>query len=195
MTEQHIKKLTEVIQNRQSVYPSQFTGEIIDKDAIQWILHNAIQAPSHKHVNPWRFHVFSGEKKQTLCNLFETTYKQKTDSESFSEKKFKSFNAKFSKSSHILLISMKPNAKRLVPEWENVASVATAMQNIYLSVTAAGFGGYWSSPAVMFPAVKNYLQLAEDEKCLGMFYLGVPEKVLPPKVDKGDIADYVQWYE
>ena len=195
MTDQHIEHLTEIIQNRKSVYPKQFTGETIEKDVVKWIMHNAIKAPSHRKVNPWRFHVFSGEKKQEIAQLFQRSYKENTAPEQFSEEKWNSFDEKFSASSHLIIISMKPNAERPVPEWENVASVAMAVQNIYLSVTAAGFGGYWSSPASLLPVLKNYLQLADDETCLGLFYLGVPIENLPPAVGKGHSLDYVTWHQ
>lgn len=195
MTEQHIEKLTEVIQSRKSVYPKQFTGDKIDREVINWILYNAIQAPSHRKVNPWRFHVLTGLKKKELGDVFKTTYKNNTSADEFSEKKFNSFDQKFSNTSHIFVISMQPNSERPVPEWENVAAVAAAVQNIYLSVTAAGFGGYWSSPASMLQVMENFFGFGEEEKCLGLFYLGVPQNNLPTANTGRQIENFVTWYE
>ena len=35
-----------------------------------------------------------------------------------------------------------------IPEWEELASVACAVQNMWLSATSYGIGAYWSSPKV-----------------------------------------------
>lgn len=58
-----------------------------------------------------------------------------------------------------------------VPEWEEVAAVACAVQNLWLSCTAYGIGGYWSTPHSIIEA-REFLELADGERCLGLFYLG-----------------------
>lgn len=35
--------------------------------------------------------------------------------------------------------------KNKFPEWEEIAAVATAVQNIYLQTAAKGLAGFWSS--------------------------------------------------
>ena len=46
------------------------------------------------------------------------------------------------KASHIIAIVMKRSAKKGIPEIEDIEAVSCAVQNIYLSVTAYGLGGY-----------------------------------------------------
>ena len=36
-----------------------------------------------------------------------------------------------------------------MPEWEETAAVACAVQNMHLTLTAEGLAGYWSSGGVM----------------------------------------------
>lgn len=53
--------------------------------------------------------------------------------------------------SHIIAIVVKrvANAKGgLMPAWEETCSVACAVQNMHLSLTAEGFACYWSSGGV-----------------------------------------------
>lgn len=194
MTEQHIEQLTEIIQNRQSLYPKQYTGEEVDKEAVEWILSNAIQAPTHRKVNPWRFHVFSGAEKNKVATFFQETYKANVPEERFNENKYNAFPKNVGVTSHIIVLTMIPDEQKPLPEWENVAALACAVQNMYLSVTAAGLGGYWSSPGLMLRNIEHLISLEEGEKCFGFFYIGVPKEERPPLVEKGDANDYTTWY-
>lgn len=185
--------LTQIIQQRQSVYPAYYSGEIIPKDTIDWILQNAIQAPSHRKINPWRFRVISGDNRKGLARFFEDTYKAHVAEDKFNERKYNSFATKLDNTSHVLIISMQEDPEKPLPQWENVAAVAAAVQNIYLSVHAAGYGGYWSSPALMIKHIENLITLNANETCLGFFYLGVPKGPLPEVMPKGDMEDFVEW--
>ena len=37
----------------------------------------------------------------------------------------------------------------MVPEWEEIAAVSMAVQNMYLTCTANNIGCYWSSPKIV----------------------------------------------
>lgn len=56
-----------------------------------------------------------------------------------------------SKASHLILLGMKRYAseKNKFPEWEEVAAVATSVQNIYLQTAAKGLAGFWSTMTFM----------------------------------------------
>ena len=60
----------------------------------------------------------------------------------------------------------------LLPEWEEIAAVSMAVQNMWLTCTAYDIGSYWSSPSAVTERGSDFLQLAEDERCLGLFYMG-----------------------
>ena len=56
---------------------------------------------------------------------------------------------------------------------EDIAAVACAVENIYLSVTAYGLGGYWTTGGITYrEAAKSYFGLGEGDKLLGFFYIG-----------------------
>ncbi|MFX6331091.1 hypothetical protein ABTF76_22820, partial [Acinetobacter baumannii] len=52
--------------------------------------------------------------------------------------------------SHIISIGMKRNEAQCIPEIEEIEAVACAVQNIYLSVSAYGLGGYWTSGGITY---------------------------------------------
>lgn len=52
--------------------------------------------------------------------------------------------------SHIIAIGMKRTSTGKIPEIEDVEAVACAVQNIYLSVSAYGLGGYWTTGGVTY---------------------------------------------
>jgi nitroreductase len=171
-----------------------FTGEKIDDEVINRILANANQAPSHKKTNPWRFHVFTGKGLQRLADFFQATYKSKMSLEEFKELKYNKLGTNPLKASHVIAIGAKLSPEVGLPEWEEIAAVAASVQNLYLSVTASSLGGYWSSPVLMIRHIHELIDLEENEKCLGFFYIGVPQDSLELEVDKGDVNEKAKWY-
>ena len=179
------KKISSIIQSRQSIYPKEFNGETINEDVILQILENANYAPTHKMTQPWRFKVFSNNSKK---NLLKEIIKNKE----ITEKKKKKIEQNFNKSSHIICICMKKN-NDILPEWEEIAATAMAVQNIWISCVNSNIGGYWSTPKYI-NKLRRYLVLNQDEKCLGFFYLGVHEGKKEKKIRRDGIHSKIQWF-
>jgi len=114
--------------------------------------------------------------------------------EKFSTFKQKKIAKKPRLSSHVIAIIMQRDPEERLPEWEEIAAVSCAVQNIYLSCTLRGLGCYWSSPKFLCesPALLN---LPEGQRCLGLVYLGVPKPDLSFDVVKGDVKDKVEWVD
>ena len=63
-----------------------------------------------------------------------------------------------------------------IPEIEEIEAVACAIQNLHLSCTAYGLGGFWSTPKVIYSEeMTSFLGLSSRDKCLGIFYVGYPD--------------------
>ena len=182
-----------IIQNRRSIYPAQFTGEAINDDIIWNVLNDANNAPSHKNSEPWRFNVYTGDAKMSLCKKLELAYQENTPKEEQKTLKLKKIGSKTEASSHILVVSQKLFAPAINPKWEEIASIGCAVENIYLSCTLRGLGCYWSTPAYIV-AKENILGLPDDERCLGLVYIGVPDPIKRNTVIKKSINDKVRWY-
>ncbi|RZK32811.1 MAG: hypothetical protein EOO61_16570, partial [Hymenobacter sp.] len=68
---------------------------------------------------------------------------------------------------HVIAIGMKKTPNKNIPEMEDIAAVACAVENIYLSVTAYGLGGYWTTGGITFrEKAKEYFDLGAEDKLL-----------------------------
>ncbi|NNE26453.1 MAG: nitroreductase [Saprospiraceae bacterium] len=179
------------IKNRRAVFPPMYNGEVIAYDVIEQILENALWAPSHKQTEPWSFKVYSGESLKDLSQYSSNWYKANTPIEKFSEKKYEKTKKKALQSSHVIAIIMNRHAA-LVPEWEEVAAVACAVQNMWLTATAYGVGAYWSSPKYAIHG-DDFFNLEPHQKCLGLMYLGIPVDGLEFKAERAPLEEKVTW--
>ncbi len=162
-----------LIRSRRSVFPDQLdAGKIVDDAIIKEILINATWAPNHGKQEPWHFTVFSGEGLQKLATFQSELYKQEAG-ENFKEITFAKLQQNPLKASHVIAIGMKRTSNKNIPEIEDIEAVSCAVQNIYLSVTAYGLGGYWTTGGVTYKeSAKSFFGLEEVDKLLGFFYIG-----------------------
>ena len=161
--------LKEIIESRRSIFPKDYTTEDIEPEILEEIVNSANFAPNHKRTKPWRLKVFKGDEKKSLGQHLADIYKNTTAPEVFLENKYLSFIEKVEKANVIISISV--NFSGLLPEWEEIAATAMAVQNMYLTSTAHKVGCYWSSPG-MIKHLDGFLGLEENQKCYGLFYLG-----------------------
>jgi len=181
-------EISRIIQARQSIYPTQFNGNIIDKATIQQLFVNAHCAPSHKLTQPWLFKVFDTVSKQ---HLLQEIYRLNPHYDDTIKERLQ---LKFEKSSHIICICMKRHEDKL-PEWEEIAATAMAVQNLWISCVDTNIGGYWSSPRFS-EHLHSFLKLESDERCLGFFYLGSYDASQTPKKDtsrRATVESKVGW--
>lgn len=166
-----------LILGRRSHYVKEFTGEIVPDDVIERMLANAQSAPNHKATKPWRFHVFKGEALHKLCLAMEDFYLKNTEAEKFSQQKLDKIRTYKEKISHIISIGMHPSG--MVPEWEELAATAAAVQNMWLTLgDEKHAAGYWSSGnGTGTEFMRDFTGLESGDKQLGFFFLGwVSEK-------------------
>lgn len=163
----------ELCRNRRSTFPDQFeAGKQVDDEIIKEILTNATWAPNHGREEPWHFTVFSGEGLQKFADWQSELYKE-TTSDNFKEITYNKLKQQPLKASHVIALGMKKSANKGIPEVEDVAAISCAVQNMYLSVTAYGLGGYWTTGGVTYrQQAKQFFGLGEADKLLGFFYIG-----------------------
>jgi nitroreductase len=163
----------QLARNRRSVFPDQFeAGKKIDDTIIREILTNAAWAPNHGKEEPWRFTVFTGDGLKKLAAFQSELYKQEAG-ENFKEATYIKLQQNPLKASCVIAIAMKRSANKNIPETEDIAAVACAIENIYLSVTAYGLGGYLTTGGVTYKEkAKAFFNLEEKDKLIGFFYMG-----------------------
>ncbi|WP_053406979.1 nitroreductase [Persicobacter sp. CCB-QB2] len=167
-----------LIAKRRSIYPEQYSGEIIPDAIVEQLLENACWAPTHKITEPWHFTVFTGKGLKRLADFQASLYQKVSMQQgNFHSDKFKKLAAKPLKASHIIAIGMKRDRRAAVPEVEELAAVAAAVQNMQLSATAYGIGCYWGSGGITYmEEAKSFFGLEASDKLLGFLYLGIPRQ-------------------
>lgn len=183
--------LSNIIKNRRSIYPASYIQKEIPKNLIEQILANANDAPTHKLTQPWRFTVMRNEAKTKLGVELQKIYKAIIPSEKFLQKKYDSFATKTAQAECIIAINIQFSGK--IAEWEEVAATACAVQNMALTAEALQIGAYWSTPPLI-TGLGDFLGLAENEKCYGLFYMGYHEEE-PRAANRTPIAEKVKWME
>ena len=187
----YAKAINSIIRNRRSVYPVMYSGEIIDRSIIEQILENALWAPNHKKTEPWSFKVYSGESLKDLSNYASAWYKSNTPPDKYSETKYEKTKMKPLQSSHVIALLLERH-EELLPEWEEVAALACAVQNMWLTASANGLGAYWSSPKFAIQGA-DFFDLKPNQKCLGLMYLGIPIEGLDLNAERTPLNQKVEW--
>lgn len=164
-------ELHQLIASRRAVYPNAYTGQPIGREVIEQVLENANWAPTHKRTEPWRFKVMTGTARHRLSEYLASWYHEHTAAADFSEMKMKKITEKPLQSACVIAICMQRDPKFSLPEWEEIAAVACAVQNMWLTCTTLGIGCYWSTHDAAIDA-GEFLGCAESERCLGFFYMG-----------------------
>ncbi|MEP6675231.1 MAG: nitroreductase [Ferruginibacter sp.] len=169
----HPEYFNQLVRTRRSVFPDQFdTERKVDDLIIREIITNAGWAPNHGKTEPWHFTVFNKEGLQKLAAFQSSLYKEDAG-ENFKEAKYIKLREQPLKASHIISIGMKRTTGKNIPEIEDIEAVACAVQNIYLSVSAYGLGGYWTTGGITYlEKAKTFFGLEEQDKLLGFFYIG-----------------------
>lgn len=170
-----------LIRHRRSVFQSQFTGEKVDDEIVKQMLVNATWAPTHKLTEPWRFIVFTGDGILQLAREQAQLYKDVTTKDgTFKEDRYQNLLTKPKLSSHIIVVIMKRDEKKSVPEVEEVGAVFCAVQNILLTAAAYNVGCYLSTGGITYFKDANTLfDLSDDDKVLGFLHVGMPKPSLP----------------
>lgn len=181
----------DLIKNRRSVFPAQYNTKPIAKSDIDKILEAANWAPTHKKTEPWRFKVLQGAAKEKLGLFLAAKYVE--DDPKPKEFKIKKLQENPKRAGAIIAICMQRDPVESLPEWEEVAATAMAVQNMWLCCTEMGLGCYWSSPGLI-SYMDEFFEMDKGEKCLGFFYMGNYDEEIPEQT-RIPIDDKVVWMD
>ena len=183
--------IADLIKKRRSVFPVQYNDTPIANATIETLLEAANWAPNHKKTEPWRFKVLTGDAKGRLGDFLSAKY----ESNDPKPKQIKTNKLKENprKAAAIIAICMQRDPNESLPEWEEIAATAMAVQNIWLSCAEMDLGCYWSSPGLV-KYMDEFFDMADGERCLGFLYLGYYDSPLT-EAERRPIADKVAWFD
>ena len=196
MSDQEIDNANRWIRNRRTWKPENMDqGREVPQELLEAMFENANWAPTHGLTEPWRFRVYRGEARAGLAAQLQELYEKFTPEGEFREDKHAKLGRTPMLAPVVILIGMQPVAGGKIPEIEEVAAVACAVQNMHLTASAAGLGAKWSSPPICYhPSMAEFMGLDGAGKCLGLFYVGWPaEGAKRPVSPRRPAGDKVEW--
>jgi nitroreductase len=123
-------------------------------------------------------------------------YKKITEADgTYKEERYQNLLTKPLLSSHIIVVMMKRDEKRSVPELEEIGAVFCAVENMYLATTAYGVGGYLSTGGITyFREAKELFGLGNEDQLLGFFHIGTPKRT-PSVLKRKGFDEVVKWID
>lgn len=192
-----IELVEKIILNRRTLKFAQMTGEKIDDNIIQKLLQYADAAPNHGKTEPWRMNVYSGESFKKLNEDHANLYWENTPEETRNPNTKSSIENYHTKASHVIVVWMRRTPETKIPEFEEIAATAAAIQNILLGAEAYDLAAFWNTGAMVIKeSMKNYLGLKSDDLVMGFIYLGIKdETVVPTPAERRiPLKEKVTWF-
>ena len=186
--------IEETIKIRRAIFPKQMSGEKVPQEVIEKMLELANWAPTHRNTEPWRFKVYSGKAMNRMLDFCKQCYVQDTPAEKYNSIKLETIEQRKEQVSHIVSICMDRN--KILPEFEELAATAMAVQNLWLYLASTEkYGGYWSTPGyTLGDEFSAFLHLPDAERCIGLFYIGtIAEDALVAEGRRGDWREKVEF--
>ena len=193
----NIEEVNKIIRGRRSMFIAQFKeNDPIDDSIIEEMLENATWAPTHKLTQPWRFLVYTGAGLKTFGNYQAEMYKMRAEKNGtpFLEATYQKFIENPQKASHTIAIIMKRTENSGIPVMEEIAAVAMAVQNMYLTASAHGLAAYWGTGGPTFwQEAREDFGLEGEDMLMGFFYIAKPATENWPVGKREPIAEKVGW--
>ncbi len=190
-----LSELASIIQERRTIFPENYSTRKVQKEMVEKMLNNAIWAPTHGNTQPWRFKVFMNGGLQKLSDFLGSSYVANTNADTFVQGKYEKLTSRALQASVAIVIVMKRDESGRISEIDEIAAVACAVQNIHLTCSAYGLGGFWSTPGFLSkPTTNEFLKIGEKDKCLGIFYIGYPSGEWP-KGQRKPIEYVTEWID
>lgn len=189
----NLSEINELMRERRTIYPEQFSTRKVHREQIEVILNNALWAPTHGNTQPWRFKVFMEDGRQQLADFLSSTYLKLTPEDKQNDQKLAKLLTRPMLASAVIAVWMERDKTEKILELEEIEAVACAIQNMHLTCTAYGIGGFWATPGLIYSKNMNeFLNIGEKDKCLGLFYIGYPAEEWP-KAHRKPLEYVTEW--
>lgn len=187
-----------IFSERRSIKPAamDLTREV-SREVLTEILEDAHRAPTHGLTQPWRFQVFTGAARARLGDGLQALYDAATPAAARNEDKRAKLGATPRLSPVVIAVAMRVEPNGKIPEIEEIAATACAVENLMLSAHEKGIGSYWSTPpAAMSAEFAAWLGLDASCRGLGLVYAGYPlEGEIPSLTPRKPLTDNVVFHD
>ncbi|MBV9470381.1 MAG: nitroreductase [Abitibacteriaceae bacterium] len=187
----------EAMRTRRSI--AKLRNAPVPRELIEQALAVAVWAPNHKHTEPWRFFVFSGDSRQKLADAFAENYKldhPDASAEELAGPGHKTANRVLA--APVTIVVTSDVGRSEMETLENYAATAVATEHILLAAHALGLGAYWRTGEGVYTAprnaVKELLNVPESAQIVAFLLIGYPDT----EAKAGQRIPYIektQWFE
>eukprot|EP00764_Aduncisulcus_paluster_P012519 gnl/Carplike_NY0171/5559_a7616_222.p1 GENE.gnl/Carplike_NY0171/5559_a7616_222~~gnl/Carplike_NY0171/5559_a7616_222.p1 ORF type:complete len:199 (+),score=17.72 gnl/Carplike_NY0171/5559_a7616_222:35-598(+) len=184
--------INDTIKNRRATPPRFMSKEEISEETIKQLLENANWAPNHKQTEPWRFKVYSGAAKEKLADdIFLRLEEKMKEGANVNVQKAEKLRESIKRVPVVISVAMQRDEAQRIPEWEEIAAVSMAVQNMWLTATEMGLGAFWATP-YFISLLHDILEVEPGQLPMGFFYVG---KVAMdyPSPGRGPVDSKVEW--
>ena len=169
----------EAILGRRTIAPAGLGPPGPDPATLRRWLEAAAAAPDHGRLVPFRFLVVEGEARAALGELFLEALLEAHPEASEAEREKQRRNPERVPLVLLAIAQLQPDHPK-IPEIEQLASAAAAVENLLIAVHASGFGAKWATGTPAYSrVVRERLGLGSNERLLSILYVG-SVKVQPP---------------
>lgn len=160
-------------------------------DEIDTILQAAHRVPDHGKIGPWRFIVFSGDRRADFGGILQARYQDVFPEAS--DMLVEAEAQRFLRAPLIIGVVSSP-IKHKVPTWEQELSAGAACQNILHACQCLGYAAQWLTEWYAFDEViDKTLALKTNERIAGFIYIGsAVEK--PSERNRPSLEDRVSYF-
>ncbi|MEL6780866.1 MAG: nitroreductase [Pseudomonadota bacterium] len=157
-----------------------------DPETLNEILRVAARVPDHRRLEPWRFIVFEGDRREAFGTILADI--KASNEEDADDKTLQEERDRFLRAPVVIAVISSPDVAHKTPVWEQELSCGAVCQNLLIAANAAGWAGCWLTEWIAYDAgVSDALGLGEHERVAGFVYLGTCE-ARPPERPRPDMA-------
>ena len=178
--------LSHVIHARRTIH--KYTKDPVPNEVIDLAIEAAHAAPCHKLTWPWRFSVVGPKTREKIVELGIAL---KSEGKEISDDKRAAVVAQFGNPGALLIVRQ-VRSDDPVRAKEDYAAVACALQNMMLTLTAAGYGSKWSTGKLsQQPEIFTLANIdPAREDIVGFMWIGIPSQV--PTIERPPVESVVE---
>ena len=189
--------LDTIIRARRTIKPPMMSEQAVPEEDLRAVLENANWAPTHGSTEPWRFKVYRGEARAKLADALANLYETALPAEEQKPGKADKLREMSRLAPVVIIVCMERQKIEKIRELEEIEAVACAVQNMHLTAASRGLAAFWSTPPFIYtPQMNEWLGIDPKDRCLGVFYLGIPSE--PEKWPRGrrrSIDEKVEYFD
>lgn len=187
--------LLQCIKTRRSI--GKVKPDAVEYEKIEQILEAGTWAPNHRHTEPWKFFVMTGDGRKHLGQAYadiareEMSNPQSEESQQALQKQF----AKAYRAPLVIAVAVTPSNQPEILRIEEIGAVNAAIQNMLLAAHALGLGAVWRTGEPAYhPRMKQAFSLHGQDEVLGLLYIGYPD-MPEPKAKRAPIVEKTIWLD